>query len=385
LPLYHQIQEDIRAQIADGVLKTGDRLSPEFDLMQEYGTSRHTVREALKHLELDGYLERRRGKGTYVKDRETHVYHEDVHKYIAVLVPDMSIYVFTDILKAVESIVREEGYDILFYNTYDDVQNEYKYIRHLIRKRVAGVIIAPVFTSRLVNHYAALKKHNIPVVFVDRAVSGFTADSVATDNTAGAYMAVDALLKNGCRKVGHIAGPMVAMTARERFDGYKQALADNGVALDMDIVKFTDFSIKRGYEATRALLGCYTEDAPGGNGGHSDRRAIEKPVDALFTANALVTCGALQALSELGLNVPDDIEVAAFDAIEYSFYTLLTPSVMIAQPSRQIGEMAAEILLRRIRDRREPEVCESITLEPRLIVKGMHTVRAEAVENSVMV
>lgn len=344
-------------------MQVGDRLDSELVLMKFYGTSRDTIRQALEILELDGYVQRMRGKGTFITKSEDKRFNEEVHKYIAVLVPDLTVYIFADIVKSIESLARKEDYDVLAYSTHGNVDEEHKVIKYLIQKGVRGVIVSPVLTSRVVNHFSSLKKHNIPLVMVDQIVSGFNTDYVATNNVSGSYKAVDYLISKGCRTIGLIAGPQIALSGRERFDGYKQALADNGIPLDMQLVEFTNFSLKSGYRATTKLL---------------DRCRV----DALFTTNSLVTIGAMQAISDKGLRVPDDLDVAAFDAIEYSFYTLLTPSAMVAQPSGDLGTMAWEVLQRRMQEGTSPSQYEKIILEPRLVVKGIHTVKPDALRLS---
>jgi LacI family transcriptional regulator len=262
----------------------------------------------------------------------------------AVIIADVENPFFTSVVRGIEDVAYSKGYRLVLCNSDEDVGKEAEYLDIAIRERMAGVVIAAASTSD--SKIDRLTNAGIPVVAIDRQLSDHDVHSVMVDNRAGACEATRHLLAGGRRRVGCIVGPNRISTSNERLDGYRQALTEHGAPFDRSLVRRADFREQGGYKATRTLL-----DLP-------------EPPDALFVANNLMTLGALHAIQELGLRVPDDLGVVGFD--DSPAAPLLRPRLtVVAQPTYEIGKVAGELLLSAL----SHEQPKHEVLAPELIVR----------------
>jgi len=174
-------------------------------------------------------------------------------------------------------------------------------------------------------------------------------DSVTVDNYQAARKAAQHLIDQGCRRVAIVAGPVQTTTGASRLAGYRAALRAAGRAADPSLVAYADFRTEGGYAATRQLL------------------RQRQPPDGLLFANNLMTVGGLQAIAEAGLDIPGDIAVVAFD--DDTWATAVTPPLtVVAQPAYEIGQTAAQLLLRRVEADKSPP--RHVVLRSELIVRA---------------
>ncbi|HET7376435.1 MAG TPA: substrate-binding domain-containing protein, partial [Anaerolineae bacterium] len=212
---------------------------------------------------------------------------------------------------------------------------------------VAGVILASAIGSEPA--IDDLLAANIPVVAIDRQIDNQKIDSVLVTNIKGAHAAVSHLLELGHRCIGFIGLPLTRTPGQERYDGYRQALKQHGLPISKDFVHIADAKQQGGYDSTYDLL-------------------TQQPcVTALFVANNLMTLGALEAIHQRGLEIPNDISIIGFDDMPWASL-LQPPLTAIAQPTYEIGQRAADLLLGRLKERNRPVAHEY--LETRLIVRG---------------
>jgi LacI family transcriptional regulator/LacI family repressor for deo operon, udp, cdd, tsx, nupC, and nupG len=208
------------------------------------------------------------------------------------------------------------------------------------------VIVSPAVETG--NHSKAVMQAGIPVVAVDRRMQDLEVDTVVVDNSQGAYQVVRHLLELGHRRIGFIGGPTQVTTAQGRKDGYLRALSEHGIAPDPTLIKTSDYKLLGGYQAT-----CQVLDLAG-------------PPTAIFAANNLTTLGALNCIHENGLRIPKDIAIVGFDDMPWAT-SLNPPLTAVAQPTYELGRMAADLLLQRIKDPTR-EVVE-VKLGSRLIIR----------------
>jgi LacI family transcriptional regulator len=268
----------------------------------------------------------------------------------AAIVADIENPFFTAMVRGMEDVALDEGHRLVLGNSDEDLEKEAAYLDIAVAEQMAGVVIA--VASAKDSRLDVLLERGIPVVAVDRRPKrhGDDVDSVVVDNELGARQATDHLLTGGARRVACITGPTRVSTASERLAGYQRALRDHGVAPDADLVRRADFREDGGYAATRSLL--------------SARR---KP-DALFVANNLMTLGAVRAVNEAGLRVPDDLLLVGFDDAPWT--TLVSPQLtVVAQPTHEIGRQAARLLATASADL----PARHIVLPPTLLVRGSST------------
>lgn len=254
---------------------------------------------------------------------------------ISAVIPMMTNYFFVEVLRGLQGRLVGSEYDLLVYSApgIEDVEKQLQ--RAIQRGQSEGVLLFA--TPILDQHVARLKKRNHPVVLVDAFHPEL--DSVSTDNRQGGYVATQHLLEQGCVRIGMIMANPVSVPAAERYKGYKAALQDAGVSCDEDLVVVSrerwqhGYSEKAGYEAMIRLL----EESP-------------RP-DGVFVASDIQALGALRALHDRGIRVPEDMALVGFDDIKFSEYVGLTT---LRQPMHEMGRLAVEKLLLRIQQPDHP-------------------------------
>jgi LacI family transcriptional regulator len=264
----------------------------------------------------------------------------------AAIIADIQNPFFTSMVRGMEDVALVEGHRLVLGNTDEDLDKEASYLDIAVAEQMAGVVIA--VASARDSKLDVLLDRNIPVVAVDRRPKRHedAVDSVVVDNELGARQATDHLLAAGATRIACITGPARVSTASERLSGYQAALKARKVPVDADLVLRADFKEDGGYAATRTLL--------------SGRR---RP-DALFVANNLMTLGALRAVQEAGLQVPDDLLLVGWDDAPWT--TLIRPQLtMVAQPTHEIGRQAARLLATASKDL----PARHIVLPPTLVVR----------------
>jgi LacI family transcriptional regulator len=252
-------------------------------------------------------------------------------KTIGLIVPilpsDTSNFFFMTVAQGIQKTLKQYGYQVLMTNnSTEELEEEKEQIRLFSSKLIDGLIIASIADE--VGYLKDTVRSNYPVVFIDRKPIGYHGDFVLADGFGGTLEAVQTLLERGHKRIGFITGGLGISTSNERLNGYKQALADYGIAFDPSLVKVADSNYESGYESARELLG-------------------ENDIDALFVANNVLTMGAVGYLQESRISIPEKLAVIGFD--DYDWTKITTPPLtVIRQPSFEIGEKAAEVMIKRI-------------------------------------
>ncbi|HEX7586924.1 MAG TPA: substrate-binding domain-containing protein, partial [Anaerolineae bacterium] len=247
----------------------------------------------------------------------------------------------------IEDVANTNGYSLVLCNSDEDPEKERVYIAILLAEAVAGVIITS--TSESARPVGELLSHNIPVVAIDRKIKSSHIDSVLAGNAEGAYDAVSHLLKLGHRCIGFIGLPLSYTPGKERYEGYQRAMREHHLPISRSHVRFSNAKQDGGYESARDLL------------------AGEPCITAFFVANNLMTLGALDAIRERGLKIPDDVSVVGFDDMPWAML-LQPPLTAIAQPTYDLGKKAAELLLERLQKTDKP--VDHLRLNTQLVVRG---------------
>ena len=268
---------------------------------------------------------------------------------IGLLISDIQNPFFMSLIQGVEDEAHRNGYSVLLCNSNEDPHREHQYLGVLCAERVAGAIIVPT-RERLEAGIADFHKHNIPVVAVDRRIKDKSVDAILVDNILGAREAVTHLIQNGYRRIGTITGLQTITTGRERMEGYRQALQEAGIPFDPSLTRSGTFQRESGIKLTQELL------------------ALTPPIDALFAGNNLMGMGALDAIHEKHLRVPEDIAFVGYDELPWvapGFGSLTT----VAQPVYELGNAAARRLFQRLQ-KTSPLSRQEIILTPTLAIRN---------------
>ncbi len=286
-------------------------------------------------------------RNSFARGLKTQVSHS-----IGLIVPDIRNPFYTNIARGVEDVAHAHNYSLILGNTDDDPEREEKYLQLLESKQADGLIIA--VTDRSYAYLQALSLQQLALVSIDRSLLHLGIDTVLVENKEGAKSAVEHLLALGHRRIGLLTGARGIAPTEERLQGYTEALAKYGVAIDPTLIFTTRPRVDGGEQGALQLL--TREDRP----------------TALFMMDGTMTIGALKTIEKLGLRCPDDIALASFD--DFVWASVLRPRLtVVEQPTYEIGQQSARLLFERLQNREKSPV--EIRLPTQFIVRessGVH-------------
>jgi LacI family transcriptional regulator len=267
---------------------------------------------------------------------------------IGLIIKEIDNPYFSRLMRGVYDSCSELGYSVLLGSSELSEGKEAEIIKTLVSKRVDGLIISPLQSEGSDFSYLIdLLKDNYPLVILG-AVTNYPTNVVDIDNTKAAYDAVSLLIRNGHTKIAHFGGPVHSGHGQKRLEGYKQALSDHGIPINKNYIAVVEPYIPDGYQAGKNLFS-----------GNSDAPT------AVFCYNDLVAIGLINALTDLGIEVPDDVSVMGFDNIDFSEYVRI-PLTTVQMPAYEIGKAAASLLIKQI-NKPSPPLIERVILEHKII------------------
>ena len=254
---------------------------------------------------------------------------------IGFIVSQLDSIFFPLVISGIQKIVTENNYNLIFYPTNYNGELEKKYVKNLISNKVDGIILDSVVSPSDTAYFQYLSHlqyngKNIPLVSIQADMTSYGIPSVTLNSYYGGYMATEHLISKGCCKIACITGPLCAGWAVDRLKGYEQCLCDYNIPYNSSYVANGDCTPTSGYINTNNLL----------------LNAVD--FDGLFAENDLMAIGAIKALKEKNMNIPDDVKIVGYDNIFVA--TVTTPSITsIHIPKQRLGEEAARCLIQAIR------------------------------------
>jgi len=252
---------------------------------------------------------------------------------IGMMVPDSSNPFFAEVARGIEDTSFSQGYSVILCNSDGDMEKEQFYINVLVEKRVDGIIFVAAGGSA--QHIRSLLERDMPLVVVDREIAGVEVDSVLTDNLHGGYLATKHLIELGHRRIGCITGPSDLTPSAERVLGYKRALTEHNLAVDENLIRKGNFHYESGHKAVLEFL------------------TMDDPPTAIFACNDLMAVGAISGARKQSWRVPEDLAIVGFDDIALASFAN-PPLTTIAQPKYEMGTLAVQMLMERIKDKTIP-------------------------------
>jgi DNA-binding LacI/PurR family transcriptional regulator len=349
-PLYEQLAQDIKAQIASGKLAIGAQVGSHHELSKKHGISIITVKKALSDLIQEGFLYSRVGKGTFVarKSRQMNIAN---HQTIALVLRDLRNPFFSLVAHSIEKEANDLDYHVLLSSSGGEASKEDIQIKHFLNIGAQGLIIASL--TQQYRASAAVRKIHLsrfPYLMVSY-IHDEDIRHVGVDHELGGFMAGMHLVELGYTHIGYISGGKNNLLSEVRQRGLEKALKEGG--LNFELNSKLDIDIKKdrfnaGYEAGVKFL-----------------RLTKRP-EAFFAYSDLVALGFIRAIHEAGFRVPFDVAVVGFDDIELAQYSAV-PLTTIRQPTEEIGKKAVETLTDLINGK---EVPLRISIKPELIVRN---------------
>ncbi len=265
---------------------------------------------------------------------------------IGLLLPDFTHPFFAEIAKSVAETVRPQGYHVIISYFEENPELEKNEAESLLARQVDGLILASAQSGA--GAFENIRKRKVPFVLIDRPIAGVQASFVGVDNQAIGQLATSHLIERGCHRIAHLRGPGIGI-ATGRMEGYRRALARHGLPFSPGYVVDAGYQDHSGHEAMGKLLRM-------------------KPVpDGVFCYNDPVAVGAMRAISEAGLRVPDDIAVVGAGNVHYSDF-LAVPLTTVDQGTSEMGKRAADLLLERISSKHKLRPIR-VLIEPRLVIR----------------
>lgn len=231
------------------------------------------------------------------------------------------------VIDMTEKLLRVKGYSVSFVCLDDNSKHAKDHIQYMINRGIDGWIVFPFYGDKecldIINDY------NIPVIALEESYKNLNCDYVQVNCADGAYHIVEYLLSLNHRKIAIINGPQDQLTARERFRGYLRAIQDYNLMASEEYIVEGDFTYKSGYE-----------------GIHSLWQKTEKPT-AVFVTNYNMAIGAISAIHELDIKIPEELSFVSFD--DYELSKLVNPQLTtVMQPIEELAEKTTELLIKRM-------------------------------------
>ena len=342
------------------------------DLAKELGISTATVSRALKDypdisretkrrvLELAKKLNYRpNSMAAGLRKRES--------KIIGVIIPSIVNHFFSAVIQGIMDVAYKAGYRVMLCQSGESYEKEVADADALFSSRVDGVMVSIAHGTEDIDHLLAFQHAGIPIVFFDKIPKeSVNASTVVVDDYEGAYQVVSHLIGQGCQRIAHFRGPMLASTSRARYKAYVDALNDHQIQLDESIIcDCHNITLEEGHDYAMQCL------------------SQSKPCDAIFAITDMVAIGALTACHELGFKIPQDVAIAGFS--DWQMSSVIEPKLTsVAQPSHALGKKATQLLLKEIGAVKNEQTFEyeQIILKTRLKVRDSSNLKGMLMKKS---
>ncbi|MGM1386456.1 LacI family DNA-binding transcriptional regulator [Bacillus cereus group sp. BceL293] len=255
---------------------------------------------------------------------------------IGVVIPDITNHYYMTISKAIEDIVQQKGYNLIFCSSHENPKKEDKLLQLLVEQRVDAIVLATAGGCE--ERVRSIHQAGVPIVLVDRTVEigDSKLDSVVESNFESAYTLTSYLLQQGHRSIGLVNGLLNVSTGKERYEGFQKALEEFGIQEDENYTFNSTFTREGGMKAVDYFL-----------------NFTEKP-SAILSLNNEMAFGVLLELTRRGYSVPEDIVIASFGDVEAAQLLQAPGIISVAHKPYEMGERVGDILPKRLNNEEGP-------------------------------
>ncbi len=269
---------------------------------------------------------------------------------IGVVVPEITHSFFPEVIRGIEDVTYSAGYHLILTHSAEDDERERDVIRTLQSKRVDGLLISTAQTVKDYSSYVDAIRLGIPIVFFDRVVQDIGASCVSIDDENCSERITEHLIGHGYKSIAHLSGPTTVSIGKARLRGFHKALTRNGLKFKPELVVESGFHEKGGYQAMQSLLQLPVRERP----------------DAVVAVNDPAAFGAMKAIQEHRLRIPQDIAIVGMsDDIRAEL--VFSPLTTIRQSAYEIGKTAAETLISEIEGKSKPG--RKIIVQTELVIR----------------
>lgn len=304
------------------------------DLAQELGVSIATVSRALRSSPEIGQDMQKKVKElakrlNYRPNPFAQSLRKEAPRVIGVVVPNLVTHYYAAVLDGIEDEARKEGYSVISANTHEDTDAEIRAIDNFISLHVEGIIACLSQNTTDYSHFEEISNMGIPLVFFGRTCLTDRFSSVTANGDEAAFQATQHLIDTGSRRIAFIGGPNHLDMVKRRKHGYLEALRENRIPIDRNLVACEKIDYQWALDTTTRLL-----------------QQADRP-DAILAFNDIITFAAFTAIKQLGLSIPEDVALIGFTDDVHAQY--VTPRMSaIEDQSRLMGQTACQLLLKNI-------------------------------------
>jgi GntR family transcriptional regulator of arabinose operon len=338
LPAYVHIKRVLKNQIEDGELPVGARVPSEMELAREYNVSRNPTRQALRDLELEGYIVRSPGRGSFVAPmcKREKPLHMAESKTLAVACPVLEYHYTRQVIQGFTRYAASKDFHTMVYFQIFSNESEFDFLADIRNSGVDGIAFWLQHPGTLTLELLERFRHSsFPFVLIDRYTRKVESDFVVTDNEDVGYQLTKALTARGHRFIGFITTPLENTTAEDRLKGHRRALDEEGLPYMPELTGITsDEDVSLSTVVCRIM-------------------AQQHRPTAFVCMNDGVATKLIDELDELSYKIPQDVEVATVDDNQLA-RALDRPIIAASQVGYEMGKRSAEILIARIEDPTRP-------------------------------
>ena len=266
---------------------------------------------------------------------------------IGVIIPEIVHYFFSTVISGIEDVAYDAGYNVIVSQTNESVERERRIVQGLLSNRIDGLIVSIAKEANDYAHLKELEEDGFPLVFFDRVVDGLDVHKIDVEDYQGAFKVTNHLIVTGCKDILYLTCPDHLVIGKLRKKGYTDALLKSGLNVSNENIFVCD-SRESAYHCVRALL------------------EMGRTFDGIFAVNAETAVGAILALKEKNVAIPERVAIACFGDAPVN--TIVEPNLTCAyQPGYEMGTLAATTLIDLVEGRTVPE--KVTTLKTELVIR----------------
>ncbi|HSF56370.1 MAG TPA: LacI family DNA-binding transcriptional regulator [Algoriphagus sp.] len=272
-------------------------------------------------------------------------------KILGVVVPTINRQFWSNSISGIENIAYQDGFKVMIFQSAESYQKEVEIVETLANSRVDGILIAFSKETNDYDHVQQVMDRGIPVLLFERVCEALETSKVVTDDFYGAKKITQHLISRGKSNIAYLGGPMSLGVCKDRFLGFQSAMTDAGLEIPNDhILEIEEFTFEN---AKNGIFQFWN---------------LKNRPDAVFCFADILAIGALDACKELGIKIPQQLAIAGFGNDDTSRF--VSPSITtMAQPSFEIGQMAAKLILEEISAGNSPLIFRKEVIQPTLLIR----------------
>ncbi|MBE9465404.1 LacI family DNA-binding transcriptional regulator [Dyadobacter subterraneus] len=270
---------------------------------------------------------------------------------LGVIVPRLNSHFMSAVLAGMEEEANDSGYNLLISQSLESVKKEIANAKTMFNSRVDGLLASVAYDTDTFEHFENFIKKGVPILFFDRIIDHPACSGVVIDNELAGFDATSHLINQGCKRIMHVTGNLKRNVYSGRLKGYQNALVQNGLPLQDDLVMVTDLSQEAGKLVAQKI------------------DEMESKPDGIFISNDICAVSCMKSLKEKGYVIPDDIAVVGFNNDPVS--QVIEPNLTtVYYPGQQMGEVAIRSLVNHLKGIQHIDTSKTIVLQSELFVRS---------------